>query len=225
MVSMSLSIPHSWRMLLYWGWRANHSFSLTRVISASQSFSFASVPSFPVCWQNEWRTVLGLSFSFHKIKTLKKITIFPKKIVNLIVRKLIESRKRRLPLVQRKETRLPPTNLSFWIVYNHKSLCKRYGLSTRFSLLRLSFLIPSETLDTQAKNITKKVMSEANKPERATPILDLCHSVFYGPVYFSVHLKELFLAKMEVLLRLSAYLNYNIPKRKTKTKFIKSGCQ
>ena len=119
---------------------------------------------------------------------------------------MIESRKRRLPLVQRKETRLPPTNLSFWIVYNHKSLCKHYGLSTRFSVLRLSFLIPSETLDTQAKNITKKVMSEANKPERATPILD--------------HLKELFLAKMKVLVRLSAHLNYNIPKRKTKTKFI-----
>ena len=71
MVSMSRSIPHSWRMFLYWGWRANHSFSLTRVISASQSFSFASVPSFPGCWQNEWRKVLGLSFSFDKIKTLK----------------------------------------------------------------------------------------------------------------------------------------------------------
>ena len=63
-------------------------------------------------------------------------------------------------------------------------------------------------------------MSEANKPERAAPILDLCHSVFYGPVYFSVHLKELFLAKMKVLLRLSAHLNYNIPKKKTKKKFI-----
>ena len=70
MVSMSRSIPHSLRMLLYWGWRANHSFSLTRVISASQSFSFASVPSFPVCWQNEWRIALVLS-SF-LIKTLKK---------------------------------------------------------------------------------------------------------------------------------------------------------
>ena len=51
-----------------------------------------------------------------------------------------------------------------------------------------------------------------SKPERATPRLDLCHSVFYGPVCCYVHLKELFLAKMEVLLRLSAHSNDNIPK-------------
>ena len=77
MVSMSRSIPHSLRMLLYWGWRANHSFSLTRVISASQSFSFASVPSFPVFFSiisgEAWRIVLVLSFV--KIKTLKKFAI------------------------------------------------------------------------------------------------------------------------------------------------------
>ena len=133
MVSMSRSIPHSWRMLLYWGWRANHSFSLTRVISASQSFSFSSVPSFPGCWQNEWRKVLGLSFSFDKIKTLKN-NYFSRKnsLSNSSKIKLIKSRKRRSPLVQPKETRFPPTALSLWIVYNHKSLCKRYGLSIRF---------------------------------------------------------------------------------------------
>ena len=55
-------------------------------------------------------------------------------------------------------------------------------------------------------------MSEANKPERAIRILGLCHSTFYGAAY----LKELFLAKMKALLRLSTHPNYNIPKRKTK---------
>lgn len=47
-VSTSRSIPHKWRMFLYWGWRSNHSLSFKRVVFASQSFSFASVASFPV---------------------------------------------------------------------------------------------------------------------------------------------------------------------------------
>ena len=47
MVSMSRSIPHTCWMSLYSGCRPNHSFSFIRVISASQSFSFGSVPSLP----------------------------------------------------------------------------------------------------------------------------------------------------------------------------------
>ena len=50
MVPMSWSIPQTCWMSLYWGCRANHSFSWTRVVSASQSFSFGSVPSFPECY-------------------------------------------------------------------------------------------------------------------------------------------------------------------------------
>ena len=53
MVSMSRSIPQTCWMSLYWGCRANHSFSWARVVSASQSFSAGSVPSFPECYIEE----------------------------------------------------------------------------------------------------------------------------------------------------------------------------
>ena len=47
MVSISRSMPHTCWISWYWGCLANHSFSFIRVISASQSFSFGSVPSLP----------------------------------------------------------------------------------------------------------------------------------------------------------------------------------
>ena len=47
MVSISRSMPHTCWISLYCGCLANHSFSFIRVISASQSFSFGSVPSLP----------------------------------------------------------------------------------------------------------------------------------------------------------------------------------
>ena len=33
-------------------------------------------------------------------------------------------------------------------------------------------------------------LSPAHTPERATPILGLCHGVFHGPVYFEIHLEH-----------------------------------